>query len=112
MIWKLCLSCWSSHLLREKFLSAPIHSPLCGSPNLSFNWYQSWFGSSLTLASLRSKDGILGTGFGSSALRWEELPDVVEADGGVPLWKGLDPLGHYGGHVRCQHDPMSIRLTS
>jgi hypothetical protein len=25
--WKLCSSCWSIHLLREEFLSAPIHSP-------------------------------------------------------------------------------------
>jgi hypothetical protein len=30
----------------------------------------------LTLTSLRSKDGIPGMGFGSSTLRWEELPDV------------------------------------
>jgi hypothetical protein len=28
--WKLCSSCWSLHLHREEFLSAPIHSPpLC-----------------------------------------------------------------------------------
>jgi hypothetical protein len=25
--WKPCSSCWSIHLLREEFLSAPIHSP-------------------------------------------------------------------------------------
>jgi hypothetical protein len=25
--WKPCPSCWSFHLLREEFLSAPIHSP-------------------------------------------------------------------------------------
>jgi hypothetical protein len=25
--WKPCSSCWSSHLHREEFLSAPIHSP-------------------------------------------------------------------------------------
>jgi hypothetical protein len=31
--------------------------------------------------SLRSKDGVLGMGFGSSALRWQKLPDVAEADG-------------------------------
>jgi hypothetical protein len=37
-------------------------------PNRSFNWYQSQFGSLLTLASLRSKDGVPGTGFGSSTL--------------------------------------------
>jgi hypothetical protein len=29
-------SCWSFHLLREEFLSAPIHSPLSGSPYRSF----------------------------------------------------------------------------
>jgi hypothetical protein len=34
--WKPCSSCWSFHLLREKFLSAPIHSPLSGSPYRSF----------------------------------------------------------------------------
>jgi hypothetical protein len=45
-------------------------------PNRSFKWYQSWFGSLLTLTSLRSKDGVPGTGSGSSILRWEELPDV------------------------------------
>jgi hypothetical protein len=30
----------------------------------------------LTLTSLRSKDGVPGTGFGSSTLRRQELPDV------------------------------------
>jgi hypothetical protein len=34
--WKPCSSCWSFHLLREEFLSAPIHSPLFGSPYRSF----------------------------------------------------------------------------
>jgi hypothetical protein len=27
MCWRPCSSCWSFHLLREEFLSAPIHSP-------------------------------------------------------------------------------------
>jgi hypothetical protein len=27
--WKPCSSCWSFHLLREEFLSAPIHPPPC-----------------------------------------------------------------------------------
>jgi hypothetical protein len=94
----------SSHLLREEFLSTPIHSHLSGLPNRSFNWYRSWFGSLLTLASLRSKDGVPGTGFGSSALQWEELPDVAEADGGVPQRKVLDPLGRYGEHNLCSSD--------
>jgi hypothetical protein len=31
------LSCWSFHLLREEFLSAPIHSPLSSSPYRSFS---------------------------------------------------------------------------
>ena len=106
MSWKPCSSCWSSHLLREEFLSAPIHSPLSGSPNRSFNWYQSRFGSLLTLTSLRSKDGVPGTGFGSSALRWEELPDVAEADGSVPPRKGSDPLGCYGEHSLCSSDEL------
>jgi hypothetical protein len=35
--WKLFSSCWSLHLLQEEFLSAPIHSPLSGSPYRSFN---------------------------------------------------------------------------
>jgi hypothetical protein len=34
--WKPCSSCWSLHLLREEFLSAPIHSPLSSSPYWSF----------------------------------------------------------------------------
>jgi hypothetical protein len=37
-------------------------------PNRSFNWYQSRFRSLLTLASLRSKEGVPGTGFRSSPL--------------------------------------------
>jgi hypothetical protein len=45
-----------------------IHCPPLWSPNRSFNWYLSRFGSLLTLAILRSKDGIPGTGFGSSTL--------------------------------------------
>jgi hypothetical protein len=43
---------------------------LSGSPFWSFKWYQSRFGSLLTLTSLRSKDGVPGTGFGSSTLWW------------------------------------------
>jgi hypothetical protein len=35
--WKPCSSCWSFYLLREEFLSAPIHSPPSGSPYRSFN---------------------------------------------------------------------------
>jgi hypothetical protein len=34
--WKPCSTCWSFHLIREDFLSAPIHSPLSGSPYRSF----------------------------------------------------------------------------
>jgi hypothetical protein len=34
--WKLCSSCRNFHLLREEFLSTPIHSPLSGSPYRSF----------------------------------------------------------------------------
>jgi hypothetical protein len=104
MFWKPCSSCWSSHLLREEFLSALIYSTPLWLPDWSFNWYQSWLGSSLSLTSIRSKDGILGTGFGYSALRWEELPDVVEADDSLPLWKGSNPLGHYGEHSLSSSD--------
>jgi hypothetical protein len=34
--WKPRSSCWSFHLLRQEFLSAPIHTPLSGSPYWSF----------------------------------------------------------------------------
>jgi hypothetical protein len=46
--WKPCSSCWSFHLLREEFLSAPIHSPPL------------WFAVSVLQAAahpLRSSDG-------------------------------------------------------
>jgi hypothetical protein len=58
----------------------------------------------MTLASLRSKDGVPGTGFGSSSLRWQKLPDVAEADGGVPPLKGSDTLGCYDEHNLCSSD--------
>jgi hypothetical protein len=35
--WKPCSSCRSLHLLREEFLSAPIHFPLSGLPYRSFS---------------------------------------------------------------------------
>jgi uncharacterized membrane protein YeaQ/YmgE (transglycosylase-associated protein family) len=60
---------------RRIFIGSHSLPPLW-SPNRCFKWYQSRFGSLLTLTSLRSKDGVLGTGFGSSTLRWQELPDV------------------------------------
>jgi hypothetical protein len=60
---------------RKIFIGSHSLPPLW-SPNRSFKWYQSWFRSLLTLTSLRSKDGVPGTGFGSSTLRWHELPDV------------------------------------
>jgi hypothetical protein len=84
----------------KKFYRFPF-TPPSGSRNRSFNWYQSWFRSLLNLASLRSKDGVPGTGFGSSALRWEELPYVAKADGGVPPRKGSDPLGRYDERNLC-----------
>jgi hypothetical protein len=61
--------------LRRIFISSHSLPPLW-SPNRSFNWYLSRFKSLLTLTSLRSKHGVPRTGFGSSTLRWEELPDV------------------------------------
>jgi hypothetical protein len=42
--WKSCSSCWSFHLLQEEFLSAPIHSPLSGSPYRSFIKFMSVLG--------------------------------------------------------------------
>jgi hypothetical protein len=62
----------------KNFYRLPFTPPLSGSPFRSFKWYQSRFESLLTLTSLRSKDGIPGTGFRSSTLRWQELPDVDE----------------------------------
>jgi hypothetical protein len=52
------------------------------------------------LTSLRSNYVVAGTRFGSSVLRWEEVPDVAEADGGVPPRKGSD----YGEHNLCSSD--------
>jgi hypothetical protein len=60
---------------RRIFIGSHSLPPLW-SLNRSINWYQSRFGSLLTLASLRSNDGVPGMGFGSSTLRWEELPDM------------------------------------
>jgi hypothetical protein len=60
----------------KNFYRLPFTPPLSGSPYQSFKWYQSRFRSLLTLTSLRSKDGIPGSGFGSSTLRWQELRDV------------------------------------
>jgi hypothetical protein len=61
---------------RRIFIGSHSLPPLSGSPYRSFKWYQRRFGSLLTLTSLRSKDGVPGTGFGSSTLRCQELPDV------------------------------------
>jgi hypothetical protein len=53
----------SLSLSRRIFIGS--HSlPLSGSPYRSFKWYQSRFGSLLTLSSLRSKDGVPGRGSG------------------------------------------------
>jgi hypothetical protein len=60
---------------RRIFIGSHSLPPLW-SPNRSFKWYQSRFGSLLALTSLRSKDGVLGSGFGTSTLRWDELLDV------------------------------------
>jgi hypothetical protein len=54
---------------RRIFIGSHSVPPLSGSPYRSFKWYQSRFGSLLTLTNLGSKDGIPGTGFGSSTLR-------------------------------------------
>jgi hypothetical protein len=76
----------------RRILSAPIHSPLSGLPYRSFKWYQSRFGSLLTLTSLRSKDGVPGTGFGSSTLRsknyqmWSKRMGAFLRGKGQILW--------------------------
>jgi hypothetical protein len=59
-------------LSRRIFIGSHSLPPLW-SPNRSFKWYQSRSGSLLTLTSLRSKDGVLGTRFRSSTLRWQLL---------------------------------------
>jgi hypothetical protein len=73
---------------RRIFIGSHSLPPPLWSPNRSFKWYQSRFGSLLTLTSLRSKDGVPGTGFGSSTLR--VLPMVylslVCHCPGVNLW--------------------------
>jgi hypothetical protein len=61
---------------KKNFYRLPFTPPFSGLPYRSFKWYQSRFRSLLTLTSLRSKDGVPGTGYGSSTLRWQELPDV------------------------------------
>jgi hypothetical protein len=76
----------------KNFYQLPFTPPLSGHQFRSFTRYQRRLRILVILTSLRSKHGVLGTGFGSSALRWEELPDVVETDGCVPPWKGSDPL--------------------
>jgi hypothetical protein len=53
--------------LRRIFIGSHSLPPLW-SPDRSFKWYQSRFGYLLTLTSLRSKDGVLRTGFRSSTL--------------------------------------------
>jgi hypothetical protein len=46
-------------------------------------------------------DGVPGTWFMSSTLRWQELPDVVEVDGYFPPQQGSDPLGCHCEHNLC-----------
>jgi hypothetical protein len=62
---------------------------------------RSGYRSSFTLTSLRSRDGVPGIGFGSSTLRWQKLPDVEYANGGVPPADQLS-CSKIEGHVRCQ----------
>jgi hypothetical protein len=84
----------------NNFYRLPFTPSFFGSPNRSFNWYQSWLRIFVILTSLRSNYVVAGTRFGSSVLRWEEVPDVAEADGGVPPRKGSD----YGEHNLCSSD--------
>jgi hypothetical protein len=48
----------------KNFYRLPFTPTLSGSPYRSFKWYQSRFGSLLTLTSLRSKDGVQERGSG------------------------------------------------
>jgi hypothetical protein len=94
-------TCWRSHLLREEFLLAPIHSPHSGRQFGPSSGIRVSYGSFETLTNLRSKDSLPGTGIKSAALRWEKLPDVAEADGCVPPRQRSDPLRRYGEHNLC-----------
>jgi hypothetical protein len=69
-------------VLGEEFLSPLIHSlPPSKVPQSGpSSGIRAGYGSFRSLTNLRSKDGVPGMGFESSALRWEELPDVVETD--------------------------------
>jgi hypothetical protein len=58
------------------FLSSPIHSPSLVRRFGPSSGMRASYGYWMTLTSIRSKDGVPGTGFGSSTLWWKELPDV------------------------------------
>jgi hypothetical protein len=60
----------------KNFYQLPFTPPLSGRLIGPSSGIRPSYGSCLTLTSLRSKDGVPGTRFGSSTLRWEELPDV------------------------------------
>jgi hypothetical protein len=62
--WKPRSSCWSFHLLREEFLSAPIHSPLSGSP------YRSFSGSRRDDGELTANSKACSRGGGEDLGRW------------------------------------------
>jgi hypothetical protein len=91
----------------KNFYQLPFTPPLSGRQFGPSSGIRADYGSFGTLTSLRSQDGIPGTGIGSSALRWEDLPDVVEADGCVPLRQGIDPFGRYSEHNLCSSDQLS-----
>jgi hypothetical protein len=108
--WQICVEVLGSDFgTKVEFLEKNFYRLLFTPPSLVAQFgpsigIKAGSGSSLTLASLRSKDDILGTWFGSSALWWEELLDVEEADDGVPPRKGSDPLGRYDEHNLCSSD--------
>jgi hypothetical protein len=82
--WKPCSSCWSLHLLREEFLSAPIHSPLFGSLYRSFTLRVDLPGGDYSLVPEAEKGGA------EAALQYVEVLEDTEgaqastADEGKP----------------------------
>jgi hypothetical protein len=104
--WKPCSSCWSLHLLREEFLSAPIHSPslvrhigLSGITSGS-GVAARWRGESIMFP-LGSKAGATTEGMGSSFSPWWSRA-VVQASvkkGGAATTAGpAPPTGGSGLH--------------
>jgi hypothetical protein len=106
MCWKSSSSCWSLYLLREEFLSAPIHSPLSSSPFRSFKWYHSRL--RVLIDSNQSKIQGWRTRNGVRVLH----TSMAKTTGcGISGWRcssaeNSDSLGCHGGHRLCPADEL------